>query len=211
MHAHTDGHVMHRAWAYDAMVQVMSLGRARGFRRRTMALAELAPHESMLDVGCGTGSLAIEAGRQQPTASILGIDPSPEMIAFAQTKAGRHGITARFEEGLIEDLPCDDASFDLVTSSIMMHHLPPATMAAGMTELHRVLRPGGRLVVVDFAGSGPLMHKLGAMLRGEHGPPTRHQDRVRDAVSAAGFTDPTLHPMRPRYLFGLVATRSNPA
>jgi hypothetical protein len=62
---------------------------------------------------------------------------------------------------------------------------------------------------VDFAGAGPLLHKLGALMRGEHGPPDSHRDRVRDAVAAQGFTDPSLHTMRPSYLFGLVARRSS--
>jgi ubiquinone/menaquinone biosynthesis C-methylase UbiE len=209
MHQHTDGHVLRHAWAYDAMVQVMSFGRAGAFRRRSLELSALAPGEHLLDVGCGTGSLAIEAARQRPDASILGIDPAPTMIAHARAKAARAGVQARFEEGVIEALPYEDARFDVVTSSIMMHHLPPETLAAGLAEIQRVLRPGGRLVVVDFAGAGPLLHKLGALMRGEHGPPDSHRDRVRDAVAAQGFTDPSLHTMRPSYLFGLVARRSS--
>ena len=207
MSHHTHGHTIHWAWAYDAVIQVMSLGREGRFRRRTLELAELQPGARALDVGCGTGSLAIAAARQQPTATIHGIDPAPEMIARAQAKATTAGVAPRFEVGIIEHLPYDDGSMDVVTSSIMMHHLPPETLSAGLAEILRVLTPGGRLVVVDFAGAGPLMHRLGALLRGESGHPTRHLDVVRDAVAKQGFTEPMLHPMKPGYLFGLVAQK----
>lgn len=208
MSEHTDGHLIHWAWAYDAMVQVMSLGRARAFRQKTLGLAQLRPGQRMLDVGCGTGSLALEAARQQASAEIHGIDPAPEMIHRARAKATAAGVTIDFEQAVIERLPFDDASFDVVTSSIMLHHLPAETLHAGLAEVTRVLVPGGRLVVVDFAGAGPLMHRLGALLHGDGGHPTRHLDVVLEAVRAQGFDEPMVHAMKPGYLFGLVTQRA---
>ncbi len=208
MSHHTRGYTIHWAWAYDASLQVLSMGRERTFRRNTLALASLGPGLRLLDVGCGTGSLAIAAKRGEPTLEVHGIDPAEEMIARARAKATAGGVQVRFEPGIIEDLPFEDGSFDRVTSSIMLHHLPAETLRAGMAEVHRVLTPGGRLVVVDFVGGGPLLHRLASILHGEGGQPPRNAELVLEAVTAQGFAEPTLHPMKPSYLYGLVAQRA---
>ena len=72
-----------------------------------------------------------------------GIDASLEMIEVAKKKSGRVGADIDFRVALIEAIPFPDASFDLVTSSLMIHHLPPDLKLTGLTEVHRVLEPGG--------------------------------------------------------------------
>lgn len=135
---------------YDALVNVISLGRERKLRQTTADLAQLQPGEQVLEVGCGTGSLTIVArervGQQGKAA---GIDPSPQMVERARQKAIRAKLDVDFRLAAIEDLPYPDNTFDAVLSSLMMHHLPEHLQRSGLAEVYRVLKPGGRLAIVD--------------------------------------------------------------
>lgn len=148
----TTGHLIHWAWLYDAVVRVISFGRDRAIRRWTVAQAAIRPGESVLDVGCGTGDLTLAARAQTGAAgSVVGLDASPEMIAVARRKAARKRADVDFRVGLIEATGFPDRTFDVVLSSLMLHHLPGDLKRRGLEECRRVLKPGGRLVVVDFA------------------------------------------------------------
>ncbi|MCL5059079.1 MAG: methyltransferase domain-containing protein [Candidatus Thermoplasmatota archaeon] len=140
-------------WAapfYDLYCPAVGLG--RGFRIQTLNHAAIRPGERILDVGCGTGVLtrmALDAAG--PGGSAVGIDPASKMIRVARETAARLGNRAEFKVAAIEGLPFPDAGFDVVLSSLMLHHLPPATKRQGLAEVYRVLKPGGRLAVADFA------------------------------------------------------------
>ena len=139
---------------YDALVWLVTLGRERAFRERLVDLARLVPGESVLDVGCGTGTLAIAAKRRVGEPGVVrGIDASPEMIEPARRKAAKAGASVDFETAVAESLPFPDASFDVVLSTLMLHHLPKATRQECAREMRRVLKPGGRVLAVDFAKS----------------------------------------------------------
>jgi SAM-dependent methyltransferase/DNA-binding SARP family transcriptional activator len=113
-------------------------------------LAQLQVGETVLDVGCGTGTLALIAKRRVgATDSVSGIDPSVQMIARARRKAARRGLAIDFQVGVVERLAFPDQSFDVVLSSFMMHQLPDGLKRQGLAEIVRVLKPGGRLLVVD--------------------------------------------------------------
>lgn len=152
-------------WArrYDLLVWLLTLGRERSFRELLLAPARLRQGESVLDVGCGTGSLALAAKRVVgPTGNVHGIDASGPMIARARSKARTRGIEAYFDVASADALPFADGVFDVALSTVMLHHLPKTTRVVAVSEMRRVLTPGGRALLVDFArtpnGKGPRLH-----------------------------------------------------
>ena len=205
--AATKGRLIRWARAYDRLLAVLTLGREAALRREIVARAALRPGERVLDIGCGTGTLAIAAAETQPACEVLGIDPASAMVARAREKARATGVTARFEVGAIEKLPADDASFDVVLSSLMLHHVPEESRVEGLREVRRVLRPGGRLVLVDFAGRTLLFHGILARLTGRSAIASPAVEHVEREVTEAGFERPSVHAMSFRYLFCLVANK----
>lgn len=122
--------------------------------------AGLAAGQRVLEIGCGTGSLAIRVKRAHPSVELVGSDPDPLALARAQRKArGLDGI--QFERGYAQRLPYPDRGFDRVLSALMLHHLDHDTKMAAAAEVSRVLRPGGSLHLADFAGQ---MHGIHGFL-----------------------------------------------
>lgn len=172
------GIVLHGAAGYDLLAKLLTFGRERRFREFMLHPAGLQPGEAVLDVACGTGTLAIAAKRLVGSnGSVTGIDASPEMIERARAKAERAGLTVTFVNGTAGDLPFGDRQFDIVMGTLMLHHLPKPVRSAFAAEARRVLKPGGRLLLIDFGRplrqSGLLrfhrhghvdMHAVGALL-----------------------------------------------
>jgi len=144
----TEGRVLHAARWYDLLTRVMSFGRLDAIRNKLVELAAPTPGENVLDVGCGTGTLAIAVKAKAGPGEVHGIDASPEMIDVAMKKSA---ASVDFQVGLIESIPFPDDSFDLVTSSLMLHHLPEELKRRGLQEIRRVLKPGGRFLAMDLA------------------------------------------------------------
>jgi ubiquinone/menaquinone biosynthesis C-methylase UbiE/pimeloyl-ACP methyl ester carboxylesterase len=147
--------VLKGGWRYDLMGWFHDTfsfrGQWRELRQRTATLARIQPGEQVLDVGCGTGTLAIEVQRRVGRAGhVAGIDPGTQQIARARAKAARRNLSIDFQIGVIEQLPFPDQTFDVVLSTLMMHHLPGSLKRQGLSEIARVLKPGGRLVIADF-------------------------------------------------------------
>lgn len=158
MHTHghessiqTEGRLIRWASFYDALANIVTLGQVGRLRQMTIEQALLQPGETLLDVGCGTGGVTLPAKRRVGNkGSAAGIDPSPEMIAVARRKAQRAGLEIDLRVGVIESLPFPDGTFDVVTASLMMHHLPRHLQVKGLAEIRRVLKPGGRILIADM-------------------------------------------------------------
>jgi ubiquinone/menaquinone biosynthesis C-methylase UbiE len=147
----TDGLTIRWAQHYDLAVKLMTLWQDGAMRRKTIELAALKPTDTVLDVGCGTGDLTIAASKR--AGRVTGIDAAPEMIEVAKQKAARAKVNINFQTQAIEHLSFPDGTFDVVLSSLMMHHLPGDLKLRGLKEVSRVLKPGGRVFIVD--GSRP--------------------------------------------------------
>jgi len=184
----TTGRLIHWAFGYDLLLSIVSLGRERAYRERALNLANLKMGESVLDVGCGTGTLAIVAKRHVgPTGTVCGIDASPEMIARATKKARKVGVDVVFKNAAAEALPFSDAQFDVVLSTAMLHHLPRKPRQQCVQEIRRVLKPGGRILAIDFGGPTPKGRGFFSQLH-RHG-----QINLRDLIAL--LTDAGLNPV----------------
>ncbi|MGB3461557.1 MAG: class I SAM-dependent methyltransferase [Rhodanobacter lindaniclasticus] len=144
----------------------------------------MVPGERVLDVGCGTGSLALMAKTRVGTnGTVYGVDASEQMLKRAVRKARRRAVQVDFRLASVEALPLPDRGFDVVFSTLMLHHLPRPVRRQCAGEMARVLRDGGRVLVVDFHAS----------TRGHKGPMHLHrhggvaQEEVTSILAEAGF------------------------
>jgi demethylmenaquinone methyltransferase/2-methoxy-6-polyprenyl-1,4-benzoquinol methylase/phosphoethanolamine N-methyltransferase len=155
----------------------------------TLDLTGIAPGDKVLDVGCGTGTLTIAAkARAGASGEVHGIDAAPEMIEVARRKAVQKGIDVDFQVGLIEDIPFPDDEFDLVLSSLMLHHLPEDLKHRGFVEIRRVLKPGRRFLAVDLEFSAHHLFAGLATLFSGQGKVQSSLQSLTPMMEGAGFT-----------------------
>jgi ubiquinone/menaquinone biosynthesis C-methylase UbiE len=141
---------------FDGVVRTTM--REQRFKAMLLDRADLRPGQRVLDLGCGTGTLALMAAEREPGLELVGLDADPQILARARRKAAAAGAAIRFDEGLSTELPYEDESFDRVCSTLFFHHLTSADKVSTAAEVARVLKPGGRLHVADFGPPGdPLM------------------------------------------------------
>jgi ubiquinone/menaquinone biosynthesis C-methylase UbiE len=188
------------AGSYDSYMRKMTLGREQKLREVCVELARVKPGDAVLEVGCGTGSLTLAAKRQAGTSGgVCGIDVLPAMIEQSRRKATEAGLDIDFRLGSINAIPYEDARFDVVLCSFMIFHMSEPVRRAGLAEIRRVLKPGGRLFVVDLGlPPGHVSRKLAGLLF------RWVNDEVGDLlplVKASGFTDPQVAPV-PFRVFG---------
>jgi ubiquinone/menaquinone biosynthesis C-methylase UbiE len=149
----------------EVVSQLAFGGRRSRVYRRIVALSGVRPGDSVLDVGSSSGYLARKlAAAAGPAGHVTGVDPSAAAIAYARRRA-RRAMT--FAVGVAQDLDLPDASFDVVTCTLAMHHIPARKREAAFGEMFRVTKPGGRLLVADFDPSRqPLaLHPGGRRMR----------------------------------------------
>lgn len=163
---------------YDLLTRLLGMNRVYD---ALITQADLADGHRVLEIGCGTGNLTLRAKRAHPTTELVGSDPDPLALARAQRKArDLSGIT--FERGYAQQLPYGDGAFDRVLSSMMLHHLDDTVKAAAAAEIFRVLRPGGRLHLIDVGGD----------MTGDDGLAAHFIRRNRHAAANLGDSIPRL-------------------
>jgi ubiquinone/menaquinone biosynthesis C-methylase UbiE len=146
----TQGQVIHWPVFYELIIRVVTRGKEKAFRGFVNDLVGLQPGETVLEVGCGTGTQALLAKESVgETGRVSAIEPSLEMVAYARRKATRRGLVVDIQPGVIERLDFPDKSLDVILCIIVLHHMPDETKVQGIKEMARVLKPDGRLLVVD--------------------------------------------------------------
>jgi ubiquinone/menaquinone biosynthesis C-methylase UbiE len=188
--SHADHHgsdrLIHWAWLYDLGTGL--LGR-RGKRLRAMVADDLhiRPGDRVLDVGCGPGRLAmVFAERVSPSGSVDGIDASPQMIDRATAQARERGVPAHFQVAYAQKLPFADSTFDAVACTLALHHVAEDDQLTAVQEMHRVLKPGGRLLIAEFHKTRWHPHPGPRWLRRSG---VDMLDKALNFVNASGFAD----------------------
>jgi ubiquinone/menaquinone biosynthesis C-methylase UbiE len=145
----TRGHTLGAPHVYDAFVSFFFLGRRRASFSTLISAAGVTRGQRVLDVGCGTGYFArLLADRVGADGLVVGVDASREMISYASRKSAA-ARNCQFEVGTAESLSLPSDRFDVVVSSLFMHHLPADLQDAALAEMRRVLRPGGTLLIAE--------------------------------------------------------------
>ena len=186
---------------YDPIVKLLGGDAAR---RAQLEQAALRPGHRVLDVGCGTGTLATLIKRLYPDVEVVGLDPDPKALARAKRKAARAAVSIQFDQGFGDELPYPEAWFDRVLS-FMFHHLPPDEKGKTVRAVRRVLKPGGEFYMLDFEGPEDGAHGfLAHLLHSSDRMKDSSEGRVLSLMRQAGFADPKKVGHR-RMLFGGVA------
>lgn len=148
---------------YDLLNRLISFGVDQRWRRRTVAALELGPGAKVLDLATGTGDLALMLARSPAQPSVVGVDPSRNMLAIGEEKVRRAGLEERvaMRFGDAQRLDFDDATFDGVTIAFGIRNVPDRP--AALREMARVTRPGGRVAILEL--SEPRRGLFGALAR----------------------------------------------
>jgi len=133
---------------YDPVVRVTT--RERRFKHELIKQACLSQGMEVLDLACGTGTLAVWAKRAHPDIGLIGLDGDKNILSIATVKARKHLVDIQFDHGLATALPYDDARFDRVLSSLFFHHLNLDDKRQALAEIYRTLKPNGELHVADW-------------------------------------------------------------
>jgi ubiquinone/menaquinone biosynthesis C-methylase UbiE len=181
---------MGRDWLlplYDPFTRLIGVDAAH---RELAEQAGLESAQRVLEIGCGTGNLALLAKRMRPQVEVVGLDPDPKALAYAARKARRAGLTLQLDRGFADELPYPDGSFDRALSSLMFHHLEADLRLPSLREIRRVLRPGGSLHLMDFVGDSHHLHGLARFARRSRTLQDNWDDRIPTLMCEAGFSDP---------------------
>jgi SAM-dependent methyltransferase len=174
---------------YDPVIaRAMREEQFRGAMLRRVE-ADLPEGGAVVDVGSGTGTFALALKERRPDAQVVGVDGDDEILALAQAKPGAAGVEWR--KGLAQELPAATGSADVVTTSLVIHHLLPEDKRKALVEIKRILKPGGHLHVADWGRpSDPLMSGLFYIVQigdGFDRTADHRAGRLPEFIEAAGF------------------------
>jgi ubiquinone/menaquinone biosynthesis C-methylase UbiE len=170
---------------YEIFAAVFFGGRRRRVFTRLAAASGARPGDRVLDVGCGSGYFTrVMAQAVAPDGTAQGVDPSGE--AIAQAKSLTRLANCTFSDGVAEALDAPDGSYDVVVSSLTIHHLPEALRSQAIAEMFRVLRPGGSVLIAD---SRPPATRIGRHLMSRHSPAMANNpvELLEPMLREAGF------------------------
>jgi len=173
---------------YDPLVRLLGADSARA---TLLDQAAVRPSHRVLDIGCGTGSLAVLIKRRYPDVEVVGLDPDARALARARRKGERAALSIRLDQGFSDELPYPEGAFDRVFSSFMLHHLETAEKESTLREVRRVLKPGARFHLLDFAtpdsnSAGRLSH----WVHSSHRLKDNSDERMVSLMRQAGLSDP---------------------
>lgn len=174
---------------YDPLIRLTV--RERRFKRRLLHEAALRPGFRVLDLGCGTGTLAVMAKRAEPGAIVFGIDGDPAAIDLARRKVLREHVDVRLHLALAQRLPYPDRTFERVLSTLVLHHLSHEAKIAALREVARVLVPAGELHLADFGQPANRLAQIGFSLvrtfEGRENTEDNARGRLAELMAGAGL------------------------
>ena len=203
----TPGMVIAHGRGHEMFGAIFLGGRRRRAFTRLAAESGARPGNAVLDVGCGSGNFTrVMAAAVAPDGTAHGVDPSDEAISYARRRTRLANCT--FSDGIAETLDAPDGSYDVVVSSLMIHHLPEGLRPQAIGEMFRVLRPGGSVLIAEFR---PPSSRIGRRLIGSLHSPAMAKNRVdllEPMVREAGFEQVHSGDLRPRTHYVQAVKRS---
>ena len=165
------------------------MGMGKRFRHAIIDRLGIAGTEKVLDAGCGTGALLMTLKERYPGVVASGLDPDETALEIAKRKSKGKGLDIKWHLGFMEGMPFEDGSFDIVISTLAFHHINPEKKLQALMECRRVLRPTGRMVLVDIAPDetgflGRLVYRILSMF--EH---LMKVDQIMAMMKEAGFSE----------------------
>lgn len=162
--------------------------REETFKRRLIEHASIRDGQRVLDLGCGTGTLTLMLKQAVPEAHVTGLDGDLEVLAIARLKAGQASLKIAWDHGYAYELSYPDHSFDVVVSSLVVHHLTTPDKLRAFQEVRRVLRPGGQFHIVDFGKPFSLLTRLqAAVMKKLEQAADNFAGRIVPMLQEAGF------------------------
>lgn len=204
-------HALRFAWLnrfYDGVVAATLPERALKQRLCEEAAEGLEPGQRVLDLGCGTGTLTLLLKARCPEADVVGLDGDGDILERARAKAQAVGIEVTWHRGDAAEPPFDPGSFDRIVSSLFFHHLRTEDKRRAFASARRLLRPGGRLHVLDWGKAQNALMRLAFLpvqvLDGFATTADNVQGLLPDMIREAGFAD-VQQTVRRMSVFGTLA------
>lgn len=164
----------------------------RRFKSRLVEVADIAAGHDVLDIGCGTGTLALLTHRMRPAARVTGVDIDPKILEIARRKIARAGAPIEVHQGSATDPPFQPASFDRILTSLMLHHLTTDQKRETFAAARRLLRPGGQFHVADWGKPHNFLMRIAALgfqfADGTETTGANLRGELPQLIAEAGFT-----------------------